>query len=86
MEKKAVELNKETKRRERRERLLADQYRKATGKPGAWGGGNLILPAYGLNKNLKSLRQSNNGTGRLRARSAKPMRQGRRHVIVEQPE
>jgi hypothetical protein len=70
MEKKRAELEKQEMRMARRQMVNEMSRRRATGRPG---GGNLILPAYGLNKNLKSLRQDKQG-GRLRARSARPVR------------
>jgi hypothetical protein len=53
MEKRRGELEKQEIRAARRHMVNEMSIRRATGRPG---GANLILPAYGLNKNLKSLR------------------------------
>lgn len=53
MEKRRGELEKQEIRAARRHMVNEMSRRRATGRPG---GANLILPAYGLNKNLKSLR------------------------------
>ena len=57
----------------RRQQVNEMKRRRATGRPS---GGGQILLAYGMNKNLKNLQS--NGTGAIRARSARPVRSNRR--------